>query len=194
MFDVERQHRMTADWRFTVHLTLPISISTPFFSYSHPLAFLSVCLNLSVDSGGVVMSTNRIFQCIKSLHKVLTCEEWDWEFRFSYLVKLCSCERAQRYWGQSLSVMSSSCQKRNTYFKFVQIWIILKHLYPLYILNVYITYIFCFRTKKKNLFFPISHIGQFDYRNALLFFQVLVNINKSVFFCFTYKLPLSTKD
>lgn len=61
---------------------------------------------------------------------------------------------------------------------------------------MYITYIFIFRTKKKknNPLFPISHVGQFDYQNALLFFQVLVNMNKSVFFCLTYKLPLLTKD
>lgn len=31
---------------------------------------------------------------------------------------------------QRLSVMSSSCQKRSTYFTFVQIWMIWKHLYP----------------------------------------------------------------
>lgn len=75
VWDVERQHRLTADWRFTIHLTLSHSISS--HTFTPPPTFWSVCLILSVDSGRVVMSSSHILRRIQVLR-----EERDWEFRF----------------------------------------------------------------------------------------------------------------
>lgn len=85
VLDVEGQHRMTADWRFTIHLTLSLSISPLSFLFilSSP-AFLSVCLILSVDSGRVVKSRNHTY-IVLSHYTSVTCEGRNWEFRFSCL-------------------------------------------------------------------------------------------------------------
>lgn len=61
-----------------------------------------------------------------------------------------------------LSVMSSSCQKRNTYFEFVQILMSERNYILLYILRMYIIYIFLVSELKKNMF-SINRIGQFVY-------------------------------
>lgn len=116
-------------------------------------------LFLSVDSGRDVMSICGV------LSHYYKCYLWGMWLRDPLFLFL-SC--AEKRWTRAAQT-SSSCQKRNTYFKFVQILIILKNLYPLYILNVYITYIFFFRTKRNSS--SLSRVGQIDYRNALFIFQ-----------------------
>lgn len=62
------------------------------------------------------------------------------------------------------------------------------HLYPTVhfkcVYNIYFLSQNWKRTTKKkpNLLLLSCHIGQFDYQNALLFFQVLVNMNESISF------------
>lgn len=121
---------------------------------------------VSVDSGRVAVSSNHIIRCFNSG----TVRN---RAAFSPSSNCRSCGRVWRYWGQSLWRVHPAKSGIHTYCD------ILKHLYP-FVYFKCVNNIFCFRTKKKNKVFPLSRIGQFDYWNALLFFQVLVNINKSI--------------
>lgn len=110
------------DGRFTSHLTFP----PPHLLFTHPPLLLPCRMSASSPR---LTQVELSWAVTASRSVPLPLAECDGELR---VLLLSSQPPPPPHFveRQRLSVMSSSCQKRSTYFTFVQIWMIWKHLYP----------------------------------------------------------------
>ena len=165
---------MTAKWRFTAHLILSPSPLT----LSCPPAVRSVCLGLSGDSGGFVMSSNCIAQRVSSSHRrgARFSSHWDGP-----------CERAQLLIKSDFAcdefILPKEeyvlwiCTDRN-YFKALIPSVHFKCVHNIYFLS-------------KLTPPPIKPHRAVWLLKCTFIFPSISNMNRSFLFCFTYKLPVN---